>query len=278
MYYSIQNMKESFGVRVCVCVFLDEFVITVGTGCVNIIACGHFGQEDLWQVIEFRKGRRDARWAWQWEEGRQCSCNMKFKTLKGISISITSQSAGKRKSKDKKRTCDAMQCDATFVAQIWALWHDRRQQRGERGRRDWGMRGSMISMCVLECESVCECARSSAVAIDDLSCAATATRRIYMRVCVRVCECSWCWSWRFLTFMQQFACERRRQDMLRATSNELLQFSRISSPLSHCAQARILFFLQPKLSLICYGSVCMWHAKWAIPHTHTYTHTHTDAK
>lgn len=51
--------------------------------------------------------------------GRQCSCNMKFKTLKGISISITSQSAGKRKSKDKKRTCDAMQCDATFVvAQI----------------------------------------------------------------------------------------------------------------------------------------------------------------
>lgn len=47
MYYSIQNKKESFGVRVCVCVFLDEFVITVGTGCVNIIACGHFGQEDL---------------------------------------------------------------------------------------------------------------------------------------------------------------------------------------------------------------------------------------
>lgn len=49
------------GIFLCVCVFLDEFVITVGAGCVNIIACGHFGQEDLWQVIEFRKGRRDGR-------------------------------------------------------------------------------------------------------------------------------------------------------------------------------------------------------------------------
>lgn len=35
------------GTSVCACVFLDEFVITVGAGCVNIIACGHFGQEDL---------------------------------------------------------------------------------------------------------------------------------------------------------------------------------------------------------------------------------------
>lgn len=63
------------------------------------------------RVAEMRKAGKG-------REGRQCSCNMKFKTLKGISISITSQSAGKRKSKDKKRTCDAMQCDATFVAQI----------------------------------------------------------------------------------------------------------------------------------------------------------------
>lgn len=193
MYYSIQNMKESFGVRVCVCVFLDEFVITVGTGCVNIIACGHFGQEDLWQVIEFRKGRRDARWACQGEEGRQSSCNMKFKTLKGISISITSQSAGKRKSKDKKRTCDAMQCDATFVAQIWALWHDRRQ-KGEgvkRRRREWGMRGSMISMCVWvwECVRVCTLKCRCHWRLE-LRCDSDATH-LYACLCARVCARVW---------------------------------------------------------------------------------------
>lgn len=194
MYCSIQNMKESFCVCVCVCVFLDEFVITVGTGCVNIIACGHFGQEDLWQVIEFRKGRRDARWACQGAKGRQCSCNMKFKTLKGISISITSQSAGKRKSKDKKRTCDAMQCDATFVAQIWALWHDRRQ-KGEGGEEEKKRVRHERQHDIHVCVGVWECVRVCTLKCRchwrlELRCDSDATH-LYACLCARVWVCVW---------------------------------------------------------------------------------------
>lgn len=121
-------------------------------------------------------------------EGRQCSCNMKFKTLKGISISITSQSAGKRKSKDKKRTCDAMQCDATFVAQIWALWHDRRQQ-GEGGeeeeKRVRHERQHDIHVCVCLRVYTLKCRCHWRL---ELRCDSDATH-LYACLCARVCVC-----------------------------------------------------------------------------------------
>lgn len=64
------------------------------------------------------------------------------------------------------------------------------KEGGERHERQHDI---PVYVCVGVRECVCKCARSSAVAIDDLSCAAAATRRIYMRVCVRlyvrVCTC-----------------------------------------------------------------------------------------
>lgn len=66
---------------------------------------------------------------------------MKFKTLKGISISITSQSAGKRKSKDKKRTCDAMQCDAMRRSlrkyEHFGMIDDSKRVASSRGSEEW---------------------------------------------------------------------------------------------------------------------------------------------
>lgn len=90
--------------------------------------------------------------------------------------------------------CNAMRRSSLRKYEHFGMIDDSKgRTRKEGGER--GMRGSMISlcMCVWVRECVCECARSSAVAIDDLSCAAAATRRIYMRVCVRlyvrVCTC-----------------------------------------------------------------------------------------
>lgn len=86
--------------------------------------------------------------------------------------------------------CNAMRRSSLRKYEHFGMIDDSKgRTRKEGGER--GMRGSMISlcMCVWVRECVCECARSSAVAIDDLSCAAAATRRIYACLCALVCTC-----------------------------------------------------------------------------------------
>lgn len=84
--------------------------------------------------------------------------------------------------------CNAMRRSSLRKYEHFGMIDDSKgRARGRRGgERHERQHDIPVCVCVGARECVCECARSSAVAIDDLSCAAAATRRIYMRVCVRV--------------------------------------------------------------------------------------------
>lgn len=73
--------------------------------------------------------------------------------------------------------------------------------------------------------------------------------------------------------MQQFACERRRQDMLRAL---LAVLSHLSLSLSHCAQARILFFFTAKVVVDIVRQRVHVTCQVGYP-SHTHTHTQMES-